>query len=87
MASQKERLQYYSEYDYPKDSYVFYHNKKVRVYLNNGSTLTGYIIKTYKYEIILIKSDGIKNKKDEPMERRTLIPKHSIYYIEDYIKV
>jgi sRNA-binding regulator protein Hfq len=85
--SQKDRLNAYKDYEYPKDAYIFFHNRKVKIYLNNGNTLIGYIIKEYKYEVILIKSEGIKDKNGDFLERRNLIPKHSICYIEDYFKL
>lgn len=42
---QKARLKYYQNTDYPKHAYVFFHNKKVKVFLTNGESLTGYIVK------------------------------------------
>lgn len=76
----KNRLNYYKTYEYPKQAYTFFNNKKVKVFLNNGDSLTGYIVKEYTYEILLVKSDGIKDPDGNPLEKRTLIPKHSICY-------
>lgn len=76
----KERLNYYKDQSFPKQPYTFFNNRKVKVFLNNGETLTGYIVKEYTYEILLVKSDGIRDSNDNPLERRALIPKHSICY-------
>ncbi|MDS4004971.1 hypothetical protein RJC08_12265, partial [Staphylococcus capitis] len=58
---QKTRLKHYQNYDYPKKAYMFFFNKKVKVVLNNGESFTGYIVKEYTYDILLVKSDGIKD--------------------------
>lgn len=82
---QKARLKHYKELDYPKQPYMFFNNKKVKIVLNNGESFTGYIVKEYTYEILLVKSDGIKDPKDNELEKRTLIPKHSIAYTTNFI--
>ncbi|MDN6580595.1 MAG: hypothetical protein L0K95_12630 [Tetragenococcus koreensis] len=82
---QKARLKHYKDYDYPKQPYMFFNNKKVKIVLNNGESFTGYIVKEYTYEILLVKSDGIKDPKDNELEKRTLIPKHSIAYTTNFI--
>lgn len=82
---QKFRLNHYKEYDYPKQAYVFFNNKKVKVVLTNGESLTGYIVKEYTYDILLVKSDGIKDPKGNELEKRTLIPKHAIVYTTNLI--
>lgn len=88
METQKERLNYFKKFDYPKHAYTIFKNKKVTVHLNDDSTITGYIIKEYVYEIILIKSEGIKSSKTNvPLEKQTLIPKHSIKSVEHYSKI
>lgn len=82
---QKLRLKHYQELDYPKQAYVFFNKKKVKVVLNNGESLTGYIVREFTYEILLVKSDGIKDPKDNELEKRTLIPKHAIVYTTNLI--
>lgn len=82
---QKARLKYYQNTDYPKHAYVFFHNKKVKVFLTNGESLTGYIVKEYTYDILLVKSDGIKDPKGNELEKRTMIPKHAIVYTTNLI--
>ncbi|MCD9056038.1 hypothetical protein QP586_12410 [Staphylococcus sp. UMB10092B] len=82
---QKTRLKHYQNYDYPKKAYMFFYNKKVKVVLNNGESFTGYIVKEYTYDILLVKSDGIKDPKDNELEKRTMIPKHAISYTTNFI--
>ncbi|MCM3500002.1 hypothetical protein [Staphylococcus capitis] len=82
---QKTRLKHYQNYDYPKKAYMFFFNKKVKVVLNNGESFTGYIVKEYTYDILLVKSDGIKDPKDNELEKRTMIPKHAISYTTNFI--
>ncbi|UXV38781.1 hypothetical protein [Staphylococcus simulans] len=59
--------------------------KKVKVFLNNGEELTGYIMNEWRYEILLVKSDNLKDKQGRPIEKRMLIPKHSILYTANLI--
>ena len=68
---QKARLKHYKDYDYPKQAYAFFDHKKVKVVLNNEESFTGYIVKEYTYEILLVKSDGIKDPKDNELEKQS----------------
>lgn len=68
-----------------KKPICFFYNKKVKVVLNNGESFTGYIVKEYTYDILLVKSDGIKDPKDNELEKRTMIPKHAISYTTNFI--
>ncbi|HDG8789431.1 TPA: hypothetical protein PBT65_001732 [Staphylococcus aureus] len=87
MAIDKNRLKYYKEYDYPKHAYTFFHNKYTKVHLLNGKTFNGYLIKEYTYEILLIVDRKSKGSEEVDVEGRIMIPKHSICYAENNIKV
>ncbi|REH80795.1 hypothetical protein DOS74_01830 [Staphylococcus felis] len=75
---QNKRFEYYDKQVYPKCAHRFFNQRKVKVFLNNGDELTGYIMNEWRYEILLVKSDNLTDKQGRPIEKRMLIPKHSI---------
>ena len=86
MAIDKARLDYYKNYDYPVHAYTFFHNKFTKVHLLDGKTFSGYLIKEYTYEILLIVNRKSKDSDTINAEGRIMIPKHSIKYVENTIK-
>lgn len=80
-----ERLKIYEKQNYPKQSYAFFNKRKVKVFLTNGESLTGYIVKEWTYEILLVKSDNIKDNSGRSLEKRSIIPKHAIIYTSNLI--
>lgn len=73
------------KHNYPKQSYAFFNKRKVKVFLTNGESLTGYIVKEWTYEILLVKSDNIKDNSGRSLEKRSIIPKHAILYTSNLI--
>lgn len=84
-AKKEARLNLYEKLDYPETSYQFFKRRKVKVFLNAGDHLTGYIVKEWDNEILLVKSDNLKDTKDRPLEKRMIIPKKAILYIGNFI--
>lgn len=82
---QYKRFEYYDKQVYPKCAHRFFNQRKVKVFLNNGDELTGYIMNEWRYEILLVKSYNLKDKQGRPIEKRMLIPKHSILYTANLI--
>ncbi|WP_353420012.1 hypothetical protein PYH66_13490 (plasmid) [Staphylococcus delphini] len=82
---QNERFEYYDKQVYPTSAHRFFNQRKVKVFLNNGDELTGYIMNEWRYEILLVKSDNLTDKQGRPIEKRMLIPKHSILYTANLI--
>nr|WP_013012266.1 hypothetical protein [Staphylococcus simulans]ADD24873.1 hypothetical protein [Staphylococcus simulans bv. staphylolyticus]ADD24922.1 hypothetical protein [Staphylococcus simulans bv. staphylolyticus] len=82
---QNKRFEYYDKQTYPKCAHRFFNQRKVKVFLNNGEELTGYIMHEWRYEILLVKSDNLTDKQGRPIEKRMMIPKHSILYTANLI--
>lgn len=79
------RLKLYENTDFPKQTYTYFKKRKVKVFLTNGENLTGYIVKEWTYEILLVKFDNIKDFQGRPLEKRSIIPKHAILYTANLI--
>lgn len=82
---QNKSFEYYDKQVYPTCVHRFFNQRKVKVFLNNGDELTGYIMNEWRYEILLVKSDNLTDKQGRPIEKRMLIPKHSILYTANLI--
>ncbi|MCD8916473.1 hypothetical protein K2V61_13150 [Staphylococcus simulans] len=82
---QNKRFEYYDKQVSPTCVHRFFNQGKVKVFLNNGDELTGYIMNEWRYEILLVKSDNLTDKQGRPIEKRMLIPKHSILYTANLI--
>lgn len=82
---QNKRFEYYDKQVYPTCALRFFNQRNVKVFLNNGDELTGYIMNEWRYEILFVKSDNLTDKQGRPIEKRMLIPKHTILYTANLI--
>ncbi|UXR51271.1 hypothetical protein [Staphylococcus simulans] len=82
---QNKRFEYYDKQVYPTCAHRFFNQRNVKVFLNNGDELTGYIMNEWRYEILFVKSDNLTDKQGRPIEKRMLIPKHIILYTANLI--